>query len=99
MEHKIQSGAEGSSKRGGSGDGSGGGLQLSLSKVPKVLGLLVSAWAPHATVVSFKLETDSAILVQKVLLMRVGRPAFRNRGGAYIITSPTLQFMRSLSFT
>ena len=37
-------------------------------QVPKMLGTLRSSWAPEAFVVSFKLETDTAILVQKVRL-------------------------------
>jgi phosphopantothenate-cysteine ligase len=34
--------------------------------VPKLLGVLVREWAKGAFVVSFKLETDQRILVQKV---------------------------------
>ncbi|EFJ50517.1 hypothetical protein VOLCADRAFT_103968 [Volvox carteri f. nagariensis] len=51
VEHKIQS--------------SDGPLVLHLQKVPKMLGALVSEWAPGAFVVSFKLETDQRILVDK----------------------------------
>ncbi|KAL6757555.1 DNA/pantothenate metabolism flavoprotein [Haematococcus lacustris] len=50
-EHKIQS--------------SEGGLDLQLRKVPKMLGLLTRQWCPAAMVVSFKLETDTHILVAK----------------------------------
>lgn len=50
-QHKIQS--------------SGGPLQISLQLVPKMLSPLVKEWAPSVFVVSFKLETDSAILVSK----------------------------------
>ena len=50
-EHKIQS--------------SSGDLVLSLRATPKCLSLLKSAWCPEALIVSFKLETDSAILLSK----------------------------------
>ncbi|KAF3689999.1 Phosphopantothenate--cysteine ligase [Channa argus] len=50
-EHKIQS--------------SDGPLQLSLNMVPKILSPLVKDWAPQAFVVSFKLETDATILLEK----------------------------------
>jgi phosphopantothenate---cysteine ligase (ATP) len=49
--HKIQS--------------SNGPLSLSLQLVPKMLGPLVTIWAPNAFIVSFKLETDSQILEHK----------------------------------
>lgn len=49
--HKIQS--------------SSGTLELSLSPVPKAVYPLVSQWCPGAFVVTFKLETDSAILEKK----------------------------------
>lgn len=49
--HKIQSGD--------------GGLDLHLKQVPKCLGKLTSEWAPNAFAVSFKLETDTAILRTK----------------------------------
>ncbi|XP_068568352.1 phosphopantothenate--cysteine ligase [Cebidichthys violaceus] len=50
-EHKIQS--------------SNGPLELSLNMVPKILSPLVKDWAPQAFVISFKLETDAAILLVK----------------------------------
>lgn len=50
-EHKIQS--------------SNGPLQLSLNMVPKILSPLVKDWAPQAFVISFKLETDPSILLDK----------------------------------
>ncbi|KAM9759064.1 phosphopantothenate--cysteine ligase [Menidia menidia] len=50
-EHKIQS--------------SDGPLQLSMKMVPKILSPLVKDWAPQAFVISFKLETDSTILIKK----------------------------------
>eukprot|EP00898_Chlorokybus_atmophyticus_P008345 jgi/Chlat1/8511/Chrsp80S07810 len=51
VEHKIQS--------------TGGPLNLRLQRVPKLLGLVRRHWAPEALVVSFKLETDLAILSDK----------------------------------
>ncbi|XP_034725002.1 phosphopantothenate--cysteine ligase [Etheostoma cragini] len=50
-EHKIQS--------------SNGPLQLSMNMVPKILSPLVKDWAPHAFVISFKLETDATILLDR----------------------------------
>lgn len=50
-EHKIQS--------------SNGPLQLSLNMVPKILSPLVKDWSPQAFVISFKLETDASILLDK----------------------------------
>jgi len=49
--HKIQS--------------SNGPLSLSLQLVPKMLGPLVTLWAPNAFIVSFKLETNGNILESK----------------------------------
>ncbi|KAJ1279682.1 hypothetical protein BS78_04G173200 [Paspalum vaginatum] len=49
--HKIQS--------------AGGPLDMRLSQVPKMLSVLRNQWAPLAFCISFKLETDSEILVQK----------------------------------
>lgn len=49
--HKIQS--------------SNGPLSLSLQLVPKMLGPLVSLWAPNAFIVSFKLETNQKLLETK----------------------------------
>lgn len=40
-------------------------LQLSMNMVPKLLSPLVKDWAPQAFVISFKLETDAAILLEK----------------------------------
>ncbi|MDP2438115.1 MAG: phosphopantothenoylcysteine decarboxylase [archaeon] len=51
-EHKIQS--------------YGGGLSLSLDPVPKCLAIASSEWAPHAFIVTFKLETDPQLLEAKV---------------------------------
>ncbi|XP_062401165.1 phosphopantothenate--cysteine ligase [Sardina pilchardus] len=50
-EHKIQS--------------SNGPLQISMKMVPKMLSPLVCDWAPRAFIVSFKLETDAGILLQR----------------------------------
>ncbi|XP_070704805.1 phosphopantothenate--cysteine ligase [Pempheris klunzingeri] len=50
-EHKIQS--------------SNGPLQLRMNMVPKILSPLVKDWAPQAFVISFKLETDATILLDK----------------------------------
>ncbi|KAI8614158.1 DNA/pantothenate metabolism flavoprotein [Chytriomyces sp. MP71] len=61
--HKIQSG--------------NGSLHLELDPVPKVLSPLVKEWAPRAFVVSFKLETDPALLISKAKasLARYGHQA------------------------
>ena len=50
-EHKLQS--------------SEGPPQVKLSSVPKMLSVLIHQWAPQAFVVSFKLETDPQLLLQK----------------------------------
>ncbi|KMZ66794.1 Phosphopantothenate--cysteine ligase [Zostera marina] len=50
-EHKIQS--------------SGGPLDMRLIPVPKLLSVLRNEWAPSAFYISFKLETDSEILLNK----------------------------------
>ena len=52
--HKIQS------------KGGAQGLNLELAGTPKLLGSLKGAWCPQAFVVTFKLETDHALLDQKV---------------------------------
>ena len=59
-EHKIQS----SNSSTGTGTGTGN-LVLELEPVPKTIGLLRTHWAPRAFCVSFKLETDAALLRQK----------------------------------
>ncbi|XP_021743639.1 phosphopantothenate--cysteine ligase 2-like [Chenopodium quinoa] len=51
VEHKIQSAA--------------GPLDLRLAQVPKMLSVLRKDWAPLAFFISFKLETDSLILLDK----------------------------------
>ncbi|XP_066528203.1 phosphopantothenate--cysteine ligase [Hoplias malabaricus] len=50
-EHKIQS--------------SNGPLQITMKMVPKMLRPLVKDWAPQAFVISFKLETDPSILLER----------------------------------
>ncbi|OBA19643.1 DFP-domain-containing protein [Metschnikowia bicuspidata var. bicuspidata NRRL YB-4993] len=42
-----------------------GKLVVDLEAVPKFLRRLVDSWAPQAMIVSFKLETDNSILIQK----------------------------------
>jgi phosphopantothenate-cysteine ligase len=44
-----------------------GTLVLELTQVPKMLGLIASSWAPSSLLVSFKLETDPALLRQKAV--------------------------------
>jgi hypothetical protein len=58
QEHKIQSAAS---------KGGDDALELRLKHVPKCLPLLRREWAPHAFVVSFKLETDPDMLMKKAL--------------------------------
>jgi len=50
-EHKIQSGK--------------GSLQIEMDQVPKVLKPMKEDWNPEGFIVSFKLETDSSILISK----------------------------------
>ncbi|XP_007077424.1 phosphopantothenate--cysteine ligase isoform X3 [Panthera pardus] len=50
-EHKIQS--------------SGGPLQITMKMVPKMLSPLVKDWAPKAFIISFKLETDPSIILDR----------------------------------
>ncbi|KAG8507668.1 LOW QUALITY PROTEIN: Coiled-coil domain-containing protein 30 [Galemys pyrenaicus] len=50
-EHKIQS--------------SGGPLQITMKMVPKMLSPLVKDWAPKAFIISFKLETDPSIVIDR----------------------------------
>lgn len=64
-EHKIQS-----------GDGL---LNLSMDQVPKILKPLVNDWTPKAFIVSFKLETDEALLPAK------SRQALRRYGHQIVI--------------
>jgi uncharacterized membrane protein YgcG len=79
--HKIQSGGAssgggssgGGSSSGGSSGASGGGggedgaapLQLRLTPTPKAVAAVAAAWAPSCPAVSFKLETDEALLLEK----------------------------------
>ncbi|THH06008.1 hypothetical protein EW145_g4386 [Phellinidium pouzarii] len=50
-EHKIQSGK--------------GSLIIEMDQVPKILKSMVDEWTPEGFIVSFKLETDSSLLVPK----------------------------------
>ncbi|EEB06099.1 phosphopantothenate-cysteine ligase [Schizosaccharomyces japonicus yFS275] len=50
-EHKIQSGED--------------SLEISMKPVPKFLRHLVDIWAPQASIISFKLETDESLLIKK----------------------------------
>ena len=90
-EHKIQSSYRPPSLPGDSGGGGGGGevpasesgvLQLSLYKAPKVLQTLIEdRWAPRAYIVSFKLETDPALLIPKA------HAALRNYGHQCVVAN------------
>ncbi|KAK6543164.1 hypothetical protein TWF694_007080 [Orbilia ellipsospora] len=72
-EHKIQSG-EFAEKDGEmelinpAAPGAGKKLIIDLDPVPKFLKRLVESWAPAAMIVSFKLETDSKLLLTKCRL-------------------------------
>ena len=74
-EHKIQSSEE-FNRSAASGDANGShrppaariqdkSLVIDLDPVPKFLKSLVDGWAPEGMIVSFKLETDPSLLVQK----------------------------------
>ncbi|XP_049590508.1 phosphopantothenate--cysteine ligase [Syngnathus scovelli] len=83
-EHKIQS--------------SNGPLQLSLKMVPKILSPLVKDWAPQAFVISFKLETDAAILLDKARRaletyrhQAVVANVLDSRRGYVVVVTPTSQ--------
>lgn len=71
VEHKIQSSEEFGQRNGNSNSKppaartDGKSLIIDLEPVPKFLKQLVDGWAPHAMIVSFKLETDPSILVEK----------------------------------
>jgi phosphopantothenate-cysteine ligase len=76
VEHKIQSSEDYHVKKQSNGTDDpeertpaahmeGGSLVIDLDPVPKFLKLLVDEWSPHAMIVSFKLETDSALLATK----------------------------------
>lgn len=63
-EHKIQSGSINGDKA-GSNSRQGKKLMIDLDPVPKFLKNLVDGWAPEGMIVSFKLETDSSLLISK----------------------------------
>jgi len=71
VEHKIQSNEEFLGAEGGgttkppAARTEGKSLIIDLEPVPKFLKSLVDGWAPDAMIVSFKLETDPALLVKK----------------------------------
>jgi phosphopantothenate-cysteine ligase len=74
VEHKIQSSEEFSKHNATPANGDarppaarteGRSLIIDLEPVPKFLKALVDGWAPEAIIVSFKLETDPSILVDK----------------------------------
>jgi phosphopantothenate-cysteine ligase len=72
VEHKIQSNDEFLGAQEGSSTAKppaarteGRSLIIDLEPVPKFLKQLVDGWAPEAMIVSFKLETDPALLVKK----------------------------------
>lgn len=75
VEHKIQSSedfthANGKAAAPGGHSGpaaqmAGKSLVIDLDPVPKFLKQLVDAWAPRSMIVSFKLETDPALLAEK----------------------------------
>jgi len=81
-EHKIQS--------------SGGALHLTLQRVPKALGTLKHRWAPEAMVVSFKLETDQRLLIEKAkkaiteygVHMVVANELHTRKDVVYLVTPP-----------
>ena len=68
-EHKIQSSDPSAEKQTGTGPNTSSAsakkLIIDLDPVPKFLKRLVDGWAPHAMIVSFKLETDPALLISK----------------------------------
>ena len=80
VEHKIQSSEDFHRKKAKSNGSAAGevidsrppaahmegkSLIIDLDPVPKFLKLLVDRWAPHAMIVSFKLETDPSLLSHK----------------------------------
>ncbi|KAG0591114.1 hypothetical protein M758_1G147900 [Ceratodon purpureus] len=70
VEHKIQSGV--------------GPMAMELAQVPKMLMLLRHVWAPEAFCVSFKLETDTNILMKKA-------EAARERYGMHAVVANELE--------
>lgn len=42
-------------------------ISIELSRVPKALGVIRHFWLPRAMIVSFKLETDDGILIEKAM--------------------------------
>ncbi|GCE98449.1 phosphopantothenate--cysteine ligase cab2 [Zygosaccharomyces mellis] len=66
-QHKIQSNDENGGSEAGSNSTTtaDGKLIVNLDPVPKFLRRLVESWAKQAMIVSFKLETDESILINK----------------------------------
>ena len=64
-EHKIQSAGSDTAGSDTAGSTTAGGLSLTLHGGPKLLGEVKRLWAPRAFLVSFKLETNPAILKAK----------------------------------
>lgn len=46
-------------------DSTNDSIHLNLEKVPKIVDKIVKIWSPKALIISFKLETDSSILIKK----------------------------------
>lgn len=77
VEHKIQSSEDFNGDMYTNGDSNGNSdrtpaahmegkrLVIDLDPVPKFLKLLVDGWAPRSMIISFKLETDPALLAEK----------------------------------
>ena len=77
-EHKIQSDE--------------GVPRLPLNRVPKMLGMLRSTWCPEAFLISFKLETDDAILLQKA------RGSLERYGMNMVIANLLANYKQAVSF-
>nr|XP_008527967.1 PREDICTED: phosphopantothenate--cysteine ligase [Equus przewalskii] len=74
-QHKIQS--------------SGGPLQITMKMVPKMLSPLVKDWAPKAFIISFKLETDPSIVIDRA---RNALEIYRHQ----VVVANILESLRSL---
>lgn len=123
VEHKIQSSEEFSQQRSPNQTNANGRTQaartegssliIDLDPVPKFLKSLVDGWAPKAMIVSFKLETDPPMLVQKaiyalnkyahhlvignLLMTRKWEVVFVSAGGVKWIRVPRGQRAKSIS--
>ncbi len=90
QQHKIQSGD--------------GALHLRLEQVPKFLQPLVSEWASNGFIISFKLETDEALLIPKAkgALLKYGHQMvianiLTTRKRTVIMVTPTRQWAIEMS--